>query len=128
MNFLELEFNNPSTFDKNIGFLSFNLFKIKFYYEEDIFTSYEFSTYNSSIVEVAIECYEEMSSSIDEYLRYVSMIITKKSELPNLEEYIAHILEFFNNQADMLKDNEVSDMKRFIEWMKNKECLDESDL
>jgi len=69
-----------------------------------------------------------MSSSIDEYLRYVSMIITKKSELPNLEEYIAHILEFFNNQADMLKDNEVSDMKRFIEWMKNKECLDESDL
>ena len=120
MKFLPIDTSNNLLFHKNLSRLSFNLLKIKYFYEED-----KLKFINTIPQEIIQEIYFEEYMKIANEMNLFSYVLLKlmqgeKSEIDSME-VIETIIEVFLEYKAFLEEDEVEDEEVFLSWIRNRE-------
>lgn len=121
MRFKELYWDNPSMFQENMLNLGYNIFKIKYFYEEDQLPKLSRQMMNPEHIFFINQGYQEASDEAEIYLKSIVAFRNGDAVLPKDQEYFEYILNYFHKKEEDLANFELDDEDRFWEWLENKE-------
>jgi len=117
MTFKTLKWEDPSLFQENLLNLAYNLFKVKYFYEEEQPIRMNDYILEFQTKQFLLETYQEAADEAKVYLKVIQAFRLQKAKLPKEQEYFNYLLEYF-----MLKEKELSsfelDEKCFLNWLK----------
>lgn len=121
MKFVPVTFSDPSLFKEDLLKLATNIFKIKYFYEEDQLPKLSFQMMNPEDIFFLTQGYQEASDEAEIYLKTITAFFTDDAILPDDAEYFNAVIEYFTVKESDLAHHELDDEDRFWEWLKNKE-------
>ena len=124
MNFIELHWDDPTLFQDNLAKLASNIFKIKYFYEEDQLEILSRNIIDPVTRAYVVQGYQEAANKATIYLKANAAFLDGSATLPKDEEHFGGLLEYFTVKEVDLTNFELDDSTRFIEWLENHEYSD----
>jgi len=108
MTFKTLKWEDPSLFQKNLLNLAYNLFKVKYFYEEEQPIRMNDYILEFQTKQFLLETYQEAADEAKVYLKVIQAFRLQKAKLPKEQEYFNYLLEYF-----ILKEKELSSFELY---------------
>lgn len=121
MTFKPLHWDNPALFQESLLNLGYNIFKIKYFYEEDQLQKISHKIQNPETVTSIINGYQNAGDEATTYLKAVTGFRNGDASLPDDQEYFDYILNYFTQKEADLANFELEDEDRFWSWLEDKE-------
>jgi len=121
MTFKPLQWEDPAYFQENMLSLGYNIFKVKYFYEEDQLDKLGKTIDNVQNRAKVINGYQEAADEATTYLKTITAFKNGDICLPKDQEYFEYILNYFMQKEADLLDFELEDEKHFLQWLSQKE-------
>lgn len=121
MTFKPLYWEDAARFQENMLNLGYNIFKIKYFYEEDQLTKLGKAINDSKNRADIVNGYQIAADEATTYLKAVTAFRNGDARLPEDQEYFEYILNYFTQKEADLFNFELEDKERFLQWLLHKE-------
>ncbi len=118
MNFIEIDWSNSYNFKNNLTILAHNIFKVKYFYEEDQLPLLSRQVSNPEQLNQIINNYHNIVDEADLCLRALTVLNRASTEnFPSNTQIFETLLAFMKKSENDLKGHELSNPARFKEWL-----------
>lgn len=121
MTFKALQWEDPARFPENMLNLGYNIFKIKYFYEEDQLEKLGRAISNAQNRAEIVTGYQEATDEATTYLKAVTAFRNGDAHLPEDQEFFEYILNYFTQKEADLLHFELENEERFLQWLSHKE-------
>ncbi len=121
MTFKPLYWEEPARFPENMINLGYNIFKIKYFYEEDQLEKLGRSIVDANNRADIITGYQDAADEATTYLKAITAFRNGDACLPEDQEYFEYILNYYTQKEADLANFELEDEERFLQWLSHKE-------
>lgn len=121
MTFKPLYWEETARFQENMLNLGYNIFKIKYFYEEDQLEKLNHVIDNSQKRAEIITSYQDAADEATTYLKAITAFRNSDARLPDDQEYFEYILNYYTQKEADLANFELEDEEQFLKWLSHKE-------
>lgn len=123
MNFIPLDFTKNEKLTNRDTFINLasNLFRIKFFYEEDQLMNISQMSSNPENLFYLVQGYQAASDEVEIYLKTVLAFVNGNASLEDNSAEFKMVMDFFKRKEKELIKYKIEDMDRFEEWLRNHE-------
>jgi len=121
MTFKNTNWDDPSMFRENLGALGYNIFKIKYFYEEDQLDKLSRSIHDVNTRDSLVQGYMEAADEATVYLKTINAFLTGNASLPDDKYQLEWLLEYFLVKERHLLTFELESEEGLISWIENRE-------
>jgi len=121
MTFKKTNWDNPSMFRENLVALAYNIFKIKYFYEEDQLKKLGLSISDSGSREFLVQGYMDAADEATVYLKTVDAFLAGDANLSDDKQHFEWLLAYFSIKEKHLLNFELENEEGFFPWLENKE-------
>ena len=116
-----MNWDNPSIFHENLVKLGYNLFKIKYFYEEDQLEKLSKSIDNEATRDNLVQGYMNAADEATVYIKTLDAFLAGNASLPADQQQFDWILEYFLVKERHLLNFELENEEGLVSWIGNKE-------
>ncbi len=120
MKFIPTDWGKQALIENNIKNITSNLFRIKFYYQEDCLESLnlisDFQEKQKKVLH-----FQEISDEVMIYVKVLAAFQNKNATIENDMDDLQAVIDYFLYMEIELLDKEIKNNIRYIEWLRNHE-------
>ena len=116
MTFYEIDWRDRTEFKNNLGLLARNIYKIKYFYEEDQLMRVGRIISNREAASFLLDGYDEAVKEADTYLVAIGAFLTGEFSIPKDNEFFASLLFYMDVKEKELINSELENPDGFIPW------------
>lgn len=119
MIFKKLYFEEYTLFQENMINLGFNIYKIKYFYEEDQLQKLSRLISDHKELEVTVTKYQDAAEEAEIYLKAVAAFLEGSAFLPEHQLELTYLMNYFTAKEEELYSSELENEEVFFEWLQN---------
>ena len=116
MKFEEIDWRDRTEFKNNLGLLARNIYKIKYFYEEDQLMKIGRAVSNPEARSFLMDGYNEAVKEADTYLETIGAFLDGTFSIPENNEYFDALLLYMDTREQTLFRSELENPEGFIPW------------